>query len=90
MKSNDISLDDDCTWTRTGPTGFFQDEEFAKRAEYRNESDASHVIIVLPIRVSAGKKFDKITVIKAITVIVNTDEVDRISIALSTANDYRA
>lgn len=34
VKSNNISrLDDDCA--RTGPTGFFQDEEFAKWAEYR-------------------------------------------------------
>lgn len=40
--------------------------------------------------IAAAKNFDKITVIKAITVKVNTDEVDRISIALSTANDYRA
>lgn len=46
--------------------------------------------IVSCLYIAAAKNFDKITVIKAITVKVNTDEVDRISIALSTANDYRA
>lgn len=71
---------------RTGPRIF--SGRIAKNGP-SNESDASHVI-VLPIRLLAGKNFDKITVIKAITVRVNTDEVDRISIALSTANDYRA